>query len=121
MTRSASPVSRISTAFWWKSVSQRSIIRFAQADDLDRPFVRAVVLGRQLVTDLDGAVLGAVLGEDDLVAPPERLEALSQVDDGGMEDRLLVVDGDDNRDVRVRRMRGGAGSRRGCHDKRRLP
>jgi len=35
--------------------------------------------------------------------------------DGGVKDRLLVVDGDDDRDMRFRRLRGGAGSFDGCH------
>jgi hypothetical protein len=58
--------------------------------------------------DLDGAVLRAVLGEDDLVAPAEGLEALAHVDDGGVEDGLLVVDGDDDRDARVAAGHDGA-------------
>ena len=81
------------------------------------PFAGSVVLRRELVADLDGAVPRAVLGEDDLVAPAERLEALAQVDDGGVEDRLLVVDGDDDRDVRIRVSGAGhgSGSFHGCH------
>jgi hypothetical protein len=71
------------------------------------PSARVAVLRGELVADLDRAVLRAVLGEDDLVAPPQRLEPLAQVDDGGVEDRLLVVDGDDDRDVRVEGRRRG--------------
>ncbi len=78
-----------------------AVVRLAERDDLHLPVARVGVLGGELVADLDRAVLRAVLGEDDLVAPPERLEALAQVDDGGVEDRLLVVDGDDDRDVRI--------------------
>ena len=44
--------------------------------------------------------LRAVLGEDDLVAPRERDEPLAQIDDRGVKDRLLVVDGDDDGDSR---------------------
>ena len=79
-----------------------AVVRLAQADDLHLPVARVGVLGGELVADLDGAVLRAVLGQDDLVAPAERLQSLAEVDDGGVEDRLLVVDGDDDRDVRVR-------------------
>ena len=70
-----------------------AVVRLAQGDDLDLPVGGVRVLGGELVADLDGAVLRAVLGQDDLVAPPERLEAFAQIDNGGVEDRLLVVDG----------------------------
>src|SRR5262249_19210463 len=77
-----------------------AVVRLAHADDLHLTFVSVPVLGRELFADADRAVLRTVLGEDDLVRPTERREALSQIDDGSVEDRLLVVDRNDDRNAR---------------------
>src|SRR5438874_2453274 len=55
------------------------------------------MLGRQPLAAGDGAILRAVLRQEDLVAEPERVEPRDQIDDRGVQDPLFVVDGDDDR------------------------
>ena len=73
--------------------------------------------GRHLVRDLDRPITRPVLGEDDLVREARVAQAIDEVHDRRLEDRLLVVDRDDDRDLR----RGAGGRRRsGAHGGARL-
>ncbi len=85
-----------------------AVVRLAEAHDLHLPLVRVGVLLGEILGDLDGSVLRTVLGEDDLVAPTERLQPLAEIHDGGVQDGLLVVDRDDERDARVSAGHDGA-------------
>src|SRR5262249_6543118 len=81
------------------------VVRLAGGDVVDLG-----VLLMQLLRELHRAVPRAVLGEDDLVAPAERREPLAQIDDRRVQDRLLVVHGDHDRDAwngRVYHRKGG--------------
>src|SRR5205085_10113991 len=72
-----------------------AVVRLPEADDLHLALRNGAVLHRELLADLDGAIARAVLREDDLVRPAGRREAFSEIDDRGVEDRLLVVDRND--------------------------
>jgi len=74
-----------------------AVVRLAERDEAD--LVR--IFRGELFGDFDGAIARAVLREDDLVHPPERLEPLAQVDDSRVQDRLLVVNRDDDRNSRL--------------------
>src|SRR5204862_452181 len=77
-----------------------------QDPDLQRTPVVGVVfvqparprkLRRQRLEDLQRAVARAVLGEDQLVLPAERVELAAELGGGFPHDARLVVDGDDDR------------------------
>ncbi len=60
--------------------------------------------------DRHRSVLRAVFGEDHLVVPGQMGEPLTQVDDRSMQDPLLVVDGNDERNSRGGLAHPGEGS-----------
>ena len=65
----------------------------------DGEVAHVVVLRGEVAAQLHSAVGASVLAQQDLVGPIERTQPLAQIDDGGVEDGLLVVDGDDDGDL----------------------
>src|SRR6185437_10436165 len=66
----------------------------------DRQHTDVGMLGHELAADLHRAIARAVLAQQELVAPAEATQLLFQLQHRAAQDPLLVVDGDDDREVR---------------------